>query len=88
MLSLLPWSPGFAHCHGPIARPPSSPIRARLPPSLSLPPQQAVIRLAPEWLVNRQVMRMHQGFRSRYYRRLVRRCCYHCCVLACCVALS
>lgn len=34
--------------------------------------QQAVIRLAPDWLINRQVMRMHQGFRSRYYRRLAR----------------
>ena len=47
----------------------------RLPAPLPVPAtQQAVIRLAPEWLVNRQVMRMHQGFRSRYYRRLVRRC--------------
>lgn len=34
--------------------------------------QQAVIRLAPEWLINRQVMRMHQGFRARFYRRQAR----------------
>jgi hypothetical protein len=37
------------------------------------PPQQAVIRLAPAWLVDAQVMRLHQGFRARYYRRLARR---------------
>lgn len=36
-----------------------------------------MIRLAPDWLINRQVMRMHQGFRSRYYRRLVRLCGSH-----------
>lgn len=50
-----------------------------VPPALTPRPQQAVIRLAPEWLINRQVMRMHQGFRSRYYRRLVRRCTAVCC---------
>ena len=28
--------------------------------------------MAPEWLINAQVMRIHQGFRARYYRRLAR----------------
>ncbi|KAL4426395.1 hypothetical protein ABPG77_004689 [Micractinium sp. CCAP 211/92] len=34
--------------------------------------QQAFVRLAPEWLINRQVMGIHQGFRTRYYRRLAK----------------
>lgn len=34
--------------------------------------QQAFVRLAPEWIIRRQVMGIHQGLRSRYYRRVAR----------------
>ena len=34
--------------------------------------QAALIRSAPAWLINRQVMRLHQGFRAAFYRRQAR----------------
>ncbi|KAL4430884.1 hypothetical protein ABPG75_006140 [Micractinium tetrahymenae] len=34
--------------------------------------QRVFVRLAPDWLINRQVMGIHQGLRSRYYRRLAK----------------
>jgi hypothetical protein len=34
--------------------------------------QSAVVKMAPEWLINRQVMGIHQGMRAAYYRRQAR----------------
>ena len=34
--------------------------------------QQAMIKLAPAWIIDRQVMRIHQGFRARHYKRLAK----------------
>lgn len=35
--------------------------------------QEAVITRAPDWIINRQVMNIHQGFRAGHYRREARR---------------
>jgi hypothetical protein len=34
--------------------------------------QHVMVRSAPVWLINRQVMGIHQGLRARYYSKLAR----------------